>query len=225
MVHRDLKPHNLMLTPDGRVKILDFGLARFASEAASAACRTGTGLVLGTVNYIAPEQADSAHQADIRSDIYSLGCTLYHLLAGQPPFPTGTPLQKVMAHREKKPQPLTELRPDLPEGFMPVLERIMAKNPKHRFQTSAEVATALEPFTFTTVVAPAPRPRPPVPRFVVAAVLLAFLVAGLLGVGVYRIATDKGELYWGYLSFSSFASRLHLATLPAKIGSQAYLSK
>jgi tRNA A-37 threonylcarbamoyl transferase component Bud32 len=82
MVHRDLKPRNLMLTPDGCVKILDFGLAHFASEAADAAGPTSTGLVLGTVDYIAPEQADNAHQADIRSDIYSLGCTLYHLLAG-----------------------------------------------------------------------------------------------------------------------------------------------
>jgi serine/threonine protein kinase len=215
MVHRDLKPHNLMRTPDGRVKILDFGLARFASEAAEAAGLTGTGLVLGTVDYIAPEQADNAHQADIRSDIYSLGCTLYHMLAGQPPFPTGTPLQKVMAHVEKKPQPLTELRPDLPEGLMPVLDRMMAKNPKDRYQTPAEVALALEPFTRATAVAPAPKPRPPAPatddgptviipkpsvvdrsrsRFVIATAILAFLVAGLLGVGVYRIITDKGEL-------------------------------
>jgi serine/threonine protein kinase len=197
MVHRDLKPHNLMLsvvsggvvsggvvsggvvsgndndadqptthhsplTPHQppthqppthhspltthQIKILDFGLARFASEAASAAGVTGTGMVLGTVDYMAPEQADSARQADIRSDIYSLGCTLYHLLAGQPPFPTGAPLQKVMAHREKKPQPLTELRPDLPEGFMPVLERMMAKNPRHRYQTPAAAALALEAF-------------------------------------------------------------------------------
>src|SRR5215472_8315108 len=96
---------------------------------------------------MAPEQADNAHRADIRSDIYSLGCTLYHLLAGQPPFPAGTPIQKVMAHVEKKPQPLTELRDDLPEGLMPVLERMMAKKPEHRYQTPAEVAFALERFT------------------------------------------------------------------------------
>jgi tRNA A-37 threonylcarbamoyl transferase component Bud32/DNA-binding beta-propeller fold protein YncE len=203
MVHRDLKPRNLMLTPDGRVKILDFGLARFASEAADAAGVTGTGIVLGSVDYIAPEQADHARQADIRSDIYSLGCTLYHLLAGQPPFPTGTLLQKVMAHVKKKPQPLTELRPDLPEGIMPVLERMMAKSPNHRYQTPAEVANALEPFTFApaarddgrTVVLDdmsvrTQRQR----RFLIALAILSFLVAGLLGVGVYRIATDKGEL-------------------------------
>ena len=215
MVHRDLKPHNLMLTPDGHVKILDFGLARFASEAASARSVTGTGMVLGTVDYIAPEQADSARQADIRSDIYSLGCTLYHLLAGQSPFPTGTPIQKVMAHVEKKPQPLTELRPDLPEGIMPVLERMIAKNPKDRYQTPAEVALALQPFTVATAVARTPKSRPRIQatdtgrpvvlkkkpvgdrrgrRFVIATAILAFLVAGLLGVGVYHIATDNGEL-------------------------------
>jgi WD40 repeat protein/serine/threonine protein kinase len=185
MVHRDLKPHNLMLAPDGRVKILDFGLARFASEAASAGV-TGTGMVLGTVDYIAPEQADRARQADIRSDIYSLGCTLYHLLAGQPPFPAGTPIQKVMAHVEKKPQPLTELRPDLPEGLMPVLERMMAKNPRHRYQTPAEVALALLPFT----IPPPPKPRRR-SRLVIATAILFFLVAGL---AVYRFATDNGEL-------------------------------
>jgi hypothetical protein len=212
MVHRDLKPHNLMLTPDSRVKILDFGLACFASEVASATSLTGTGMILGTVDYMAPEQADSARQADIRSDIYSLGCTLYHLLAGQPPFPTGTLIQKVMAHREKQPQPLTELRPNLPEGFMPVLERMMAKDPRHRYQTPAEVALALQPFTIAPRVPRLSRPRPPArttdrgrtvvpeeadrrrPRFLIATAILSFLVAGLLGVGIYRIATDKGEL-------------------------------
>jgi WD40 repeat protein len=215
MVHRDLKPHNLMLTPDGRVKILDFGLACFASETASAAGVTGTGLVLGTVDYIAPEQADNAHEADIRADLYSLGCTLYHLLAGQPPFPTGTPLQKVMAHVEKNPQPLTELRPDVPEELMLVLDRMMAKKPRDRYQTPAEVALALEPIIRATAVGRAPRPRARVratdpgltaavettairdrrrPRFAIATAILAFLVTGLLGVAVYRIATDKGEL-------------------------------
>jgi WD40 repeat protein len=212
MVHRDLKPPNLMLTPGGCVKILDFGLARFAGEAALGGA-TGSGMVLGTVDYIAPEQADNAHEADIRSDIYSLGCTLYHLLAGQPPFPTGTPLQKLTAHVNKKPQPLTELRHDLPEGLMLVLERMLAKNPKHRYQTPAEVASALEPFSISTAVSRSPRPRaratdndwtfilekkPALVRkwriFVIATAIMLFLVAGLLGVAVYRIATDKGEL-------------------------------
>src|SRR5262245_559498 len=214
MVHRDLKPHNLMLTPGGCVKILDFGLARFAGEAAPGGV-TGSGMVLGTVDYIAPEQADNAHEADIRSDIYSLGCTLYHLLAGRPPFPTGTPLQKLTAHVNKKPLPLTEVRDDLPEGLMLVLERMMAKNPKHRYQTPAEVANALAPFSISTAVSRSPRPRPRARAtdngrtfilekkpalvrkrriFVIATAIMLFLVAGLLGVSVYRIATDKGEL-------------------------------
>jgi hypothetical protein len=215
MVHRDIKPHNLMLTPDGRVKILDFGLASFASEAVSAAAATGTGLVLGTVDYMAPEQADSARQADIRSDIYSLGCTLYHLLAGQPPFPRGTPIQKMMAHASRQPQPLTELRPDLPEGLMTVLERMMAKDPEQRYPAPAEVALALGPFARATAVAHVRRSGPrtgatdpgrtavlkktPVrdrrrSRFVTVTASLAFVVTALLGVAIYRIATDKGEL-------------------------------
>jgi serine/threonine protein kinase/WD40 repeat protein len=227
MVHRDLKPHNLMLsvvsggavssdksdpagptkhqTPNTKhqIQILDFGLARFATEAATKAGATASGIVLGTVDYIAPEQADNAHQADIRSDIYSLGCTLYHLLAGQPPFPTGTPIQKVMAHVKKKPQPLTELRNDLPEGLMPVLERMMAKKPKHRYQTPIEVANALEWFTFARATVDVDRTvvldntavrRRRQRRFLIATAILSFLAAGLLGVGVYRIATDRGEL-------------------------------
>jgi hypothetical protein len=213
MVHRDLKPHNLMLTPGGRVKILDFGLARFADEAARGDA-TGSGTVLGTVDYIAPEQADNAHGADIRSDLYSLGCTLYHLLAGRPPFPTGTPLQKLTAHVSKKPQPLTELRDDLPEGLMSVLERMTAKNPRDRYQTPAEVAIALEPFAVPTAVARVPRRRRRAPatdrgrtvvldqtparfrgrRLFAIATAILFLLAGLLGAAVYRIATDKGEL-------------------------------
>jgi WD40 repeat protein len=213
MVHRDVKPHNLMRTPDGRVKILDFGLAFFASEAAATAGRTASGIVLGTVDYIAPEQADNAHEADIRADIYSLGCTLYHLLAGRPPFPMGTPLQKLAAHVNKNPQPLTELRDDLPEGLMSVLERMTAKNPRDRYQTPAEVAIALEPFTVATAVARKCEPHPraskarhsrtlvletspayrPRWRGIVALAALLFITAAA-GVVVLRIQTDNGEL-------------------------------
>jgi hypothetical protein len=156
MVHRDIKPANLMLTPSGQVKVLDFGLARFAfvglpdetapGTTASAGQLTQLGAVMGTPDYIAPEQATDAHAADIRADIYSLGCTLYDLLTGRPPFPDGTALDKVLAHTREQPRPLTALRKDVPPALARVVERMMAKDPARRYQTPAEVAEALAPF-------------------------------------------------------------------------------
>jgi hypothetical protein len=177
MVHRDIKPQNLMLTDEGRIKILDFGLARLASEmsAGASGALTQRGMVMGTPDYIAPEQANDAHAADIRADIYSLGCTLYHLLAGQPPFPSGTVLEKVLSHLERQPQPITSLRGDVPAALVEVLARMTAKAPAQRYQTPAEVVQALQPFVTGTApavpptVTPIPdvvrvRPAPPPPR-------------------------------------------------------------
>jgi serine/threonine protein kinase len=165
MVHRDIKPHNLMLTPQGQVKILDFGLARHASEAALEAPDTSPGpepvddaaltplrglacsyLGLGTADYVAPESAVDARRADIRADIYSLGCTLYHFLTGRVPFPGGNSFEKIAAHREQAPTALCELRPEAPEGLEAVVARLMAKAPASRPQTPAEAAAALAPF-------------------------------------------------------------------------------
>jgi WD40 repeat protein/tRNA A-37 threonylcarbamoyl transferase component Bud32 len=147
LVHRDLKPANLLLTGAGQVKILDFGLARLIQETVPADDGvTPSGVVVGTPDYIAPEQARSPHQADIRADIYSLGCTLYALLAGRPPFASGTALQKLIAHREERPRPLTDLRNDLPPGLVSAVDRMLAKDAAQRWQTPAEVAAVLAPF-------------------------------------------------------------------------------
>lgn len=145
MVHRDIKPHNLMLTTGDVVKVMDFGLARLAREDASGAGLTGENVLMGTADYIAPEQAQDAHKSDIRADIYSLGCSLYHLLAGKPPFEGGTVVQKIAAHLTAT-VPLAELPTNVPEGLRVVLTRMVEKNPTQRYHTPAEVAQALVPF-------------------------------------------------------------------------------
>jgi hypothetical protein len=201
MVHRDIKPHNLMRTPQGQVKILDFGLARLVSEAAPALSPSGEemssdarasrhltqmGMVMGTADYMAPEQATDAHAADIRADIYSLGCTLYYLLTGRTPFPEGTVLDKLLAHGRATPKPLSDFRADVPAALTRVVERMMGKDPARRYQTPAEVATALQPF-----VAAAPSPKRRRLRYAVAALLLAGALTAAAAVII--VQTDKGE--------------------------------
>jgi len=148
LVHRDIKPSNLMLTRAGRVQVLDLGLARsFHDQAAERL--TADGMVLGTADYLAPEQWEQSHTADIRADIYSLGCTLYHLLAGTPPFAGrkyGSLLQKLRGHVDTPHPPITGVRDDVPRGLAAVLDRMLAKDPADRFATPAEVAEALSPF-------------------------------------------------------------------------------
>ena len=143
VVHRDIKPSNVLITPEGRVKLIDMGLARLRNGDPAAADLTQSGVTLGTFDYISPEQARDPRNADIRSDIYSLGCTMFFMLAGQPPFPEGTVLQKLLQHQGDQPPDIRQFRPDLPEEVSRVLRKMMAKDPRHRHATSAELAADL----------------------------------------------------------------------------------
>ena len=246
MVHRDIKPHNLMVesperrdksrdrqelrdksqepnrrgesgsrlwTLDGRpsVKILDFGLANFASETAAEAIEdaedqslpgaevlnhlTQAGTMMGTPDYIAPEQAQDAHKADIRSDIYSLGCTFYTLLTGKTPFSEGSVLEKIKAHTETDARPLSEFRDDVPEEVAAILNKMMAKDPAERYQTPRDVAEALRQASGQRKPAGSvDQVRAPhsqkLHRKLVA--LAAGVIAALIAFAVYYIQTDYG---------------------------------
>src|SRR5581483_12139292 len=156
MVHRDLKPHNLMLTPKGVVKILDFGLAKLASEMVKpGGGLTDTNAVMGTPQYMAPEQALKTRDADVRADIYALGCTLFHLLTGRPPFAGDEPLAIIVAHAQQAPPRLEDVRPDVPPPLAALVQRMLAKDPARRPQTPKEVADALAPFVKAAKVLPA----------------------------------------------------------------------
>jgi hypothetical protein len=151
VVHRDIKPRNLIVSPDGRVKIIDFGLARRDFDSTI----TSPNVRLGTRDYMAPEQADQSHEADGRADIYSLGCTLYHLLAGRPPFAHLHPEERLDAHRTRQPPRIEQARPDVPRTLAVVLRRMMERRPEDRYQRAAEVAEALGQVTAAVRVEPA----------------------------------------------------------------------
>ena len=147
LVHRDIKPSNLMLTPSGLVKVLDLGLARLVNESGQQGQITSPGQFLGTLDYAAPEQCDNSHAVDIRADIYGLGCTLYHLLAGEPPFAAfSSPYQKLKAQAETPVPQIRERRPDVPLALVAALERMLAKDRERRFTTPAVVVAALNSF-------------------------------------------------------------------------------
>jgi len=143
VVHRDIKPSNLLIGLDGRAKIVDMGLARTTELDRSAGDLTASGVTLGTFDYISPEQAHDPRQADVRSDIYSLGCTLYFLLTAQPPFPDGTALQKLLLHGTKMPEDPRCFRNDVSDALIAILRKMMANRPKDRYQEPIDLVNDL----------------------------------------------------------------------------------
>jgi WD40 repeat protein len=188
IVHRDIKPDNLIRRPDGQIKIVDFGLAALRVDCEDGV--TAEQAVMGTPDFMAPEQAEDARRADVRSDVYSLGCTLFYLLAKQVPYPAETPMQKILAHRERPLPAITEFRSDVPPGLVQVLGRLLGKRPEERYATPAEVAEALRPFA-----QPEPQPERPRRRRALGIALAALVLVGVAAAGaIYRIQTDRGEL-------------------------------
>jgi len=143
IVHRDIKPENILLTKSGEVKVADFGLARVLQND-GAVQLTQVGMTMGTPLYMSPEQAEGK-PLDHRSDIYSLGVACYSMIAGHPPFSGDTALSVAVQHLKRQPEPLENIRPDLPPGLARIIHKMMAKSPDHRHQTARELIRELRP--------------------------------------------------------------------------------
>lgn len=143
-IHRDVKPANLLLDDSGCIKILDLGLALFSRDKEASLTLLHNESVLGTADYLAPEQALSSHDVDSRADIYGLGCTFYFLLTGKPPFPEGTLAQRIVKHQSKMPPDVRQGRDDCPGELAEICFKMIQKKPRSRYQTMQEVAETLE---------------------------------------------------------------------------------
>lgn len=146
LIHRDIKPANLLVDPKGTVKLLDLGLAKFTNSEKASLTIAHEENVLGTADYLAPEQALNSHNVDHRVDIYSLGCTLYYLLTGHPPFPEGSLAQRLAMHQSREPASIFADRKDAPHELVDICRKMMAKKPEDRFPAAIDVAEVLRGF-------------------------------------------------------------------------------
>ncbi|MCY2963684.1 MAG: protein kinase [Planctomycetota bacterium] len=181
LVHRDLSPRNLLRTPNGTVKLLDFGLASVSNGAARFP-ESEAGSLIGSADFMAPEQALDPATSDVRSDLYSLGCVLYYLLTGQPPFPRATLAERLLAHASAPLPDPRRIRRETPVQLALLIERLLAKSPADRVATPDELVTLLEPFCDTGPKSPATRNAGIARRFSRRA-----LVASLVGIGVIGV--------------------------------------
>jgi phosphate ABC transporter phosphate-binding protein len=166
LIHRDVKPGNLLLDRSGIVKLMDLGLARFSTDPSKnegITTRLDNNAVVGTVDFMAPEQALNSSTVDIRSDIYSLGCTFYFLLTGRVPFPEGSLPQKMHAHQALAPESVSVICPRLPAELIAIIDRMMEKDPAERYQNPAAVMEALAPWTAKPIDPPIPTEMPATP--------------------------------------------------------------
>ena len=160
IVHRDIKPGNILVDRTGVVKILDMGLARFFNDEDDQLTRMNDENVLGTADYLAPEQAVDSHTVDIRADIYSLGGTFYYMLTGSSPFPEGSVAQKLLWHQTREPRGIATLRPEVPEDLVAIVAKMMAKDANARYATPAELLVSLAAWVQTPIAPPAEREMP-----------------------------------------------------------------
>jgi serine/threonine protein kinase len=155
IVHRDIKPSNILLSDDRRIKILDLGLGVLMQADSAATFATADGIAVGTVDYMSPEQA-CGREVDGRSDLYGLGCSMYHLMSGRLPFPGSSPIERLGKRIGGRHTPITEYLPDVPASFVRVLDKMLAHKPHERYATAAEAAEALQSLI-------RPKPKAPTP--------------------------------------------------------------
>ncbi len=224
LMHRDIKPGNLLLDRSGVVKVLDLGLARFFDHRHDGLTeRFDDKCVLGTADYLAPEQVNNDN-VDVRADVYGLGGTLYFLLTGSSPFPDGTVAQKLVAAQTQKPKPISTFRSDVPPKLVAVVDRMMAKNPADRYQNMGEVMDALAPWTALPITLPLDQEMPDLSPAVLERMtanplpgrssveLLAHLSGSKSGGSGVRIITDPTQ--------AGVATRRQVNTLPIRPASR-----